>query len=378
MRTTPESPFGEYFTGSIGDVEIWQGWPDDFVYLDDVQSEYYVSPETNVEPVPVIDLRAVAAAEGGEPYPAGSKSSPWVDLAGNRQDAALTNFCDLPNSGWLGDGSTESPYRLSFDGDGDVAVIEAGTVPELDETLEQTVELWVNVEAAEHVMYLIDWREALDGENGMSLIYNAGTLELRLGTTWQEVATIDTNTWNDIVVTKRPGEAAVFINGTRAFTSQLVGAGRPNSEIVIGGSTQGLHRYGDYLKGSIASCTIWRGVIADTTVYSRYTGREELFARVGPSGRGDTKQVFELAGTAPNPVRGTASVTFSLPTSAPARLQMLDVQGRVAWGMDVGNLGSGRHTIKIGSGGVQPRPGVYWLRLSQGARAQIKKIVVIK
>src|SRR6185369_3213805 len=177
MRTTPESPFGEYFTGSIGDVEIWQGWPDDFVYLDDVQSEYYVSPETNVEPVPVIDLRAVAAAEGGEPYPAGSKSSPWVDLAGNRQDAALTNFCDLPNSGWLGDGSTESPYRLSFDGDGDVAVIEAGTVPELDETLEQTVELWVNVEVAEHVMYLIDWREALDGENGMSLIYNAGTLE---------------------------------------------------------------------------------------------------------------------------------------------------------------------------------------------------------
>jgi hypothetical protein len=74
-------------------------------------------------------------------------------------------------------------------------------------------------------------------------------------------------------------------------------------------------------------------------------------------------------------VRGEASLEFTLPDASPARLELLDVAGRLVARREVGSLGVGVHQLSLG--GAQPLPaGLFFARLSCGERRIIAKVAV--
>ena len=104
--------------------------------------------------------------------------------------------------------------------------------------------------------------------------------------------------------------------------------------------------------------------------------RYRVLSTVGDnSARSEEVQVnvplsFALAlhGARPSPSRDILRVSFSLPGSAPARLELLDIAGRRIEARDVGSLGAGHHLVEFGRT-VRVPSGVYLLRLSQGGRS---------
>ena len=85
---------------------------------------------------------------------------------------------------------------------------------------------------------------------------------------------------------------------------------------------------------------------------------------------------LELAGIAPNPATRGFRVSFTLPSSGTATLELVDLAGRRLERYQVGAFGAGRHTVDMGRG-RRLAPGVYLVRLSQGRGTQSRKVCVI-
>ena len=83
-----------------------------------------------------------------------------------------------------------------------------------------------------------------------------------------------------------------------------------------------------------------------------------------------------LEGFTPNPIRETAEVVFTLAKAGPAQLELFDASGRSISRRDVGDLGSGRHVVRLSDRGVLP-PGVYFVRLSRPGESITSRGVVI-
>ena len=70
-------------------------------------------------------------------------------------------------------------------------------------------------------------------------------------------------------------------------------------------------------------------------------------------------------------------MAFTLPTAATARLELLDVGGRRIASHEVGSLGAGRHTLDLAQS-QHFAPGLYLLRLTQGANTRTTRVAVIR
>lgn len=94
---------------------------------------------------------------------------------------------------------------------------------------------------------------------------------------------------------------------------------------------------------------------------------------VGPDGR----PLLHLDGAIPNPARaGAVVLRLTLPDSAPADLEVLDVAGRRVASRTVGSLGAGRHRVTLTPG--QPmRPGIYFARLRRAGVQQVTRFCVV-
>jgi hypothetical protein len=106
------------------------------------------------------------------------------------------------------------------------------------------------------------------------------------------------------------------------------------------------------------------------------------YALIGPDatvGVGEGGPVaFALHGVRPNPARGNGlNVAFALPSGGAARIELLDVSGRQVRSRDVGAMGTGRHTVNL-SDGRSVAPGIYWVRLTQGANQKTARVAVIE
>jgi hypothetical protein len=91
-----------------------------------------------------------------------------------------------------------------------------------------------------------------------------------------------------------------------------------------------------------------------------------------------TGVVLSLGGLRPNPGNGRElTIHFSLVSTEPARLEMLDLAGRLVQARDVGSLGPGQHVVQLGHGARVP-PGIYMLRLVQGEEIRRARAVVLE
>ena len=80
----------------------------------------------------------------------------------------------------------------------------------------------------------------------------------------------------------------------------------------------------------------------------------------------------------PNPLPGGAlAVGFTLPSAAPASIELLDVAGRRVAGREVGSLGAGHHTLDLGER-LRLAPGLYLVRLTQGANTRVTRVAVLR
>ena len=141
-------------------------------------------------------------------------------------------------------------------------------------------------------------------------------------------------------------------------------------------------------------------VMVDGTGYLRYTDPIDASAtRVGyrlgiveagiesfygetwvdlPAREGDGSFAFALGGVRPNPSQGgRLSVAFTLPTTAPAKLELVDVSGRRVVEREVGSLGAGPHTLDLGQG-QHLAPGIYLVRLTQGTNTRTSRVAVLR
>jgi hypothetical protein len=111
-------------------------------------------------------------------------------------------------------------------------------------------------------------------------------------------------------------------------------------------------------------------------------GNESGYALVSP---GSTLGVnagepvaFALEGARPNPASGAQlHISFSLPSAEPATLELIDIGGRRVVARDVGALGAGRHQVNL-SAGAPLAPGLYLVRLTQGARHGVTRVSVLE
>ncbi len=91
----------------------------------------------------------------------------------------------------------------------------------------------------------------------------------------------------------------------------------------------------------------------------------------GPAG-------LELRGAWPNPASRHLTLGFTLPSGAPAQLELIDLAGRRVLARDVGALGAGAHQLDLSREAAALRPGVYSIRLTQGGRALTRKVAIVR
>ena len=77
-----------------------------------------------------------------------------------------------------------------------------------------------------------------------------------------------------------------------------------------------------------------------------------------------------------NPACSKLEVRCDLPGLEPARLQVYDVSGRLLNQRDVAVAAAGTMTIEAGRGAAIG-PGVYWVRIGQGLRTPVTRMVVV-
>ena len=87
---------------------------------------------------------------------------------------------------------------------------------------------------------------------------------------------------------------------------------------------------------------------------------------------------MRLEGARPNPtVGGHLRVVFTLDVLEPATLEAIDVSGRRVASQEVGRLGPGRHVVDLAPD-ARLAPGIYMLRLTQGARSFRTTAIVVR
>jgi hypothetical protein len=107
----------------------------------------------------------------------------------------------------------------------------------------------------------------------------------------------------------------------------------------------------------------------------RRGGSEEFYGEMWISVPSDW--VLGLAPPAPNPATGLLAIAFTLPSAAPARLEVVDVGGRMVGLCDVGSMGMGQHHVTF-TEAARWRPGIYLVRLTQGPRSLMARACIVR
>jgi len=105
------------------------------------------------------------------------------------------------------------------------------------------------------------------------------------------------------------------------------------------------------------------------------SGRRSETARPTAQSNQVVANGLEIERVAPNPVRDHLLVHFAASPAEDAELSIHDLAGRSVASIQVRGT-SGRQEVQVST--RELKPGVYWLRLSQGTRVERTRIVVVK
>jgi len=239
-----------------------------------VSAAHTIAASFSPIPYPVVVLRA-DSSNGATRWQIPSSFGPWAELR-HGYDCVVTNFLwNSSASGWAGDGTLASPYRLKWTGREERGVIAAGSVPELQSLKPVTAALWFQssddgTDPAER--YLMEWLEP--GDRGMSIAVRNRHLSVYLNG-WVDVAALAPRHWYHVVVAKELDQVRVVLNGTRVYTGSEPWLGRQVSGLGIGTSTWrmlggGYTQFGEYYRGAIAQAEVWRGALTDSEATARF------------------------------------------------------------------------------------------------------------
>lgn len=92
---------------------------------------------------------------------------------------------------------------------------------------------------------------------------------------------------------------------------------------------------------------------------------------------GGTTLGLSLGHVAPNPSRGRAAITFTLPHAGDATLEVLDIAGRRVGQQHLSGLSAGPHVVAVGASSAALAPGVYLLRLEQAGQSRVSRFCVV-
>jgi hypothetical protein len=117
--------------------------------------------------------------------------------------------------------------------------------------------------------------------------------------------------------------------------------------------------------------------VTGTLAGRSFSGTDSIRVRRGSRGTAAPPPPgLAIRGT--NPTGGDRlQVEFTLKHPGPARLELLDVAGRVLASAQVGTMGPGRHSADL-AGGKTLLPGIYFLRLSQGGSEMRTRVAVTR
>jgi hypothetical protein len=90
-----------------------------------------------------------------------------------------------------------------------------------------------------------------------------------------------------------------------------------------------------------------------------------------------TESRLAIRSIRPNPARGVAAITFSLPTSEAARLEVFDIAGRRVTRHDIGAGAAGPRAVEVGRT-ARLEPGLYLVRLEQAGRSAGARMIVTR
>lgn len=83
-----------------------------------------------------------------------------------------------------------------------------------------------------------------------------------------------------------------------------------------------------------------------------------------------------MAGVSPNPALSQHRISFSIPSTGPAKLEVYDLNGRRTYERDLGTLAAGTHLLEIAPG-VRFKPGVYFAVLRFGGERKTARFVAL-
>jgi len=90
---------------------------------------------------------------------------------------------------------------------------------------------------------------------------------------------------------------------------------------------------------------------------------------------------LSLSPPAPNPTKDGAAIAYALPSAGPARVEVIDLQGRRIAVLADGSAAAGIHRIEWdgrNADGRRVESGVYWVRLAFGDARKLQRLVVIR
>jgi len=124
--------------------------------------------------------------------------------------------------------------------------------------------------------------------------------------------------------------------------------------------------------------------VSDTAVVQRADPSDAVFTIPGTATDiapdDGTERIATFALRDPNPVRGLAHFSMTLPVAADIRVDVFDVAGRLVRTLVRGRLEAGSHPVvwdrRDAGGTVAPR-GVYFVRARAGSFSTQRKLVVL-
>lgn len=126
---------------------------------------------------------------------------------------------------------------------------------------------------------------------------------------------------------------------------------------------------------------IWKVVSFTNPDTAQYTIESRLCIAASTGVDDGPATMLRLAPAVPNPTRGTALISFTLPQGGPVRLRVYDISGRLVRTLRDGTLSAGEHRTvwdRRTDHGTQAHSGLYFYRLEAAGQTLGEKVVLLQ